>query len=1380
MTDPAERGDSRDGLVDEIIAQFLESIERGESPDPREYLERHPDLASELSQFFAGFSQLKRIIPPEPIADAASGESVENDPLDPNTPTLKHTPAVEGQASPQDFARQRVRYLGDYELLDEIARGGMGVVFRARQTSLNRIVALKMILAGVLASDEEVKRFYLEAEAAAQLDHPGIVPIYEVGRHEGHHYFSMGFVSGTSLARQLVAGPLPPRVAALIVRQVAEAVQYAHSRGVIHRDLKPGNILIDQNGIPRVTDFGLAKRIESGSDLTGTGQILGTPSYMPPEQAAGRMSAVGPLSDVYSLGAILFCSLTGRPPFQSASPLDTLLQVQQQEPVSLRSLNGKIPVDLETIALKCLEKPPSRRYGSAQELADELERFLAGHPILARPVGRVERSWRWAQRNPVVASLLVAVAVSLIGGTMISSLFAARAAARAYDLSLQTIRANELATEANTNADRANANAERADQTAERERKQRERANQKETESRRRLYIAHMNLIQTAWEAGHVRRVVELLNQHAPGTDSDEFRGFEWYYWHRQCHRDLLTLDAPLGTNCNVAFSPDGSQVASAVSLGGKSSVKLWNLATGQETANLVGHSDYVIRMAFSPDGSRMVTASRDKTVRIWDVATGRERASLKGLVGVATSLAYSPDGSRIVTAGSEMREKASIGVIRLWDAETCEPIQTWDAHQGGVSAVACSPDGEKIASANLSSEQGIVKVWDAATGVELVSLSRPGQGLADIAFSPNRELIAAAAGDGAIVWNITTSKAILELKKIDLIVGAVAFSPDGQQLVTGLYDHRIKVWDIPTGVEVNEFLGHVGPVGSVAFNSEGTRLASWSRDRTVKIWDATQAGGAMPPRGLRKLKSFVAFSPDGRRIATVGDFQVWILDAETGHRVLTLQGHTDVVTSAQFSPDGTRIISGSHDRLAIVWNAVSGEIVTELAGNSDRIDHVAYSSDGRLIAAATGSDTVTVWNAETFQVQCSVREESKTPCRGLAFSHDGKRIAAAGDWGLVKIWDIETSDLLISIKHPKWLGRASQHVAFSPDDRLILTAYGDSVFLYNSTTGEHVSTLAGHQELIQMAVYSPDGRRIATASSDGTVKLFDAVSGQETITFQRGLPKAIAFSPDGTLLASGGESRGPESGTIWNGRPLAADWKLEQQSRLYVGSRIPGITSRQALLDQIENDRTISDALRQHAVLQVPEFWRTQVEGPAVQIVHSLFSQGLLLDEVLVAIPQDVTLTPPQRQAALETARLLRGDAEALNRVCWSTLWKSGLTVEEYSHALIQAEEANRLNPRRMDAQMTLGVAQLRCGNVETALKILESDVREREKLQRMRPHALVFLAIAQHRSGAVDAARVTLDRAIDLLRKAPVYRSLLPEVDSAVREAEALLQGR
>ncbi len=361
----------------------------GESPTLEEYRAAYPAL--ELDRFASLFVEAS-----QPASSRLTEETLQYTPRETQTP---------------DGKLPRIHYLGDYELLAEIAHGGMGVVYKARQLSLNRLVAVKMVLAGQLATKADHDRFHAEAQAAALLDHPNIVPVFEVGDYEGQHYFSMGYVDGQSLTARLAEGPLPPKEAVELVATVAEAVEYAHRLGVIHRDIKPSNILIDSSGRPRVTDFGLAKRIDSGSDLTATGQILGTPSYMPPEQAAGQVKAVGPAADVYALGATLYAALTGRPPFQSATPLETLKQVIEREPVPLRQLNAAVPRDLETIVLKCLEKSVPRRYATALALAEDLRRYLEGRPIVARPVGRWERAWRWCRRQPVVAGLSTAAAL---------------------------------------------------------------------------------------------------------------------------------------------------------------------------------------------------------------------------------------------------------------------------------------------------------------------------------------------------------------------------------------------------------------------------------------------------------------------------------------------------------------------------------------------------------------------------------------------------------------------------------------------------------------------------------------------------------------------------------------------------------------------------------------------------------------------------------------------------------------------------------------------------------------------------------------------------------------------------------------------------------
>jgi hypothetical protein len=413
-----------------------------------------------------------------------------------------------------------------------------------------------MIQAGPLAGKEFVQRFRTESAAAAILQHPNIVAIHDVGVHEGRHYFSMDYVEGQNLAQRVGQQPLPANKAARYVELIAEAIHYAHERGILHRDLKPSNVLIDANDQPRITDFGLARRLDGDSSLTLSGHVLGSPNFMPPEQAGAKRGKVGRPSDVYALGGILCYLLTARAPFQAESLEGIITQVLHVEPVSPRLLNPSLPKDLETITLKCLEKEPSRRYQTAQDLADELARFLRREPIHARPITAPEKLWRWGRRKPVLALLIVLL--NVVGAAGLTGIV------------WQWRRAEHH------------------------------------------LYVANMNVVQHRWEQNHVSRVRELLKEtaNAPG------RGFEWYYWQRQMHLELKALRGHTGPILAMAYSPGGQQIVTASA---DHTAKVWDAASGKELLTLRGHREPVKSVAFSPDGQRILTGSWDGTARVWD-----------------------------------------------------------------------------------------------------------------------------------------------------------------------------------------------------------------------------------------------------------------------------------------------------------------------------------------------------------------------------------------------------------------------------------------------------------------------------------------------------------------------------------------------------------------------------------------------------------------------------------------------------------------------------------------------------------------------------------------------------------------------------------------
>jgi len=1056
--------------VDAIAEEYRIRRQVGDAPTPAEYLERfgatRPELAVELERIDRELAAEARAEQFSPLGMAQ---------------TLAHK--TEGEPG----AGTRIRYIGDYEIVEEIASGGMGVVYRARQASLERTVALKLIKRGQSAWAEDVERFRLEAVLAANLDHPGIVPIFEIGQYEGQHYFSMAFVAGESLAQRVSRGPLPPRESAELLAQVCEAVAYAHSQGVIHRDLKPANILLDRQGRPHVSDFGLAKRAASESGLTVQGLPMGTASYMPPEQADYQSDRVNEVSDVYALGATLYELLTGRPPFQAATFEDTLYQVRHEEPVPPRRLNPKLPRDLETICLKCLEKEPERRYRSAAELAEDLRRYLRGEPIVARPIGRCERTWRWCRRNPVVAALGSTAAGLLVITAVVGMV--------GYTSTSRALRGKEAALDI---ASKSEKQARDSENRAIGQQKAAEAAARREAEARRRaeetVYANRISLAYQKWLGGDVQAVEALLDSSPP-----EMRHWEWGYLKRLCHLDLLTLQGVSGVDSpecfpQLLFSPNGKYVA----FGGC----LWDVTSGE--ALFTGASDssspaspwYV---AFLPDSTAAISLPQwDHTMEIVGIEENAGQAN-RGLP--ADLAAVSPDGQWMVTStaasepvspsppqpanGSAQQPRDNPQESKSWVVlRHCPEGAESHRFEGAATCFSFSRDSAAVA---WGAKDSVVRVVRVKTGEEWHRLAGHRSDVRALAFSPDLAVLASSAEDGTIrLWDLSTGKSRFEVRGHPYPATEIRFLERGKVMTT-IGPGAAVFWDVETGQPLRRL--------------DRTNRVPSNQPSSPPPFDPSGDPDNATPEGSEgsRVAAAMRLSPDGTKVAW-GDFRVvrvWDLNNNT--EFLTLRGHSAPVVGTAFSPDGSRLASIDTSGVLKIWDATRSR---ECSAFDSDLCRPVLSADGRFLAIAeeeipkdadSGGSAVSNdgpgGNEQACSVACHVYDmqsgarthrfswkATDVVHTALAFSPSGRYLAAYAGEG--RVWDLATSREIVSARGRFFLsGIGDEFAPFSPDEKSLLLQTNEGVAIWDLVEGRIKRTLPG----VRTCAFSPDGKHVVS-----------------------------------------------------------------------------------------------------------------------------------------------------------------------------------------------------------------------------------------------------------------------------------------------------------
>jgi WD40 repeat protein/tRNA A-37 threonylcarbamoyl transferase component Bud32 len=1074
-------------------------------------------------------------------------------------------PATPVGARSETATQARLPAVPGYEVIEELGRGAMGVVYKARQRGLNRMVALKLIRTGAHASAQQRARFQAEVAALARLQHPGIVQIHEVGEFHGLPFFAMDYLAGGPLHRKLRGQPLPPREAARLAASLARAVQHAHEAGVLHRDLKPSNILLDGGGGVRVVDFGLAKHLNAVQGPTCTGTVIGTPSYMAPEQAHGHNRKLGPAADVYSLGAILYELLTGRPPFKAANPTETILQVVSDEPVAPSRLTARLPPALEVICLKCLAKSPARRYPSARALADDLERYLRGEPIQARPVSAPVRALLWARRRPAAAAVLALAGV--MGLAVVVGLFwfaryqqgqrreadelgrrAEQAARDAADASAEAKRKAEQEIEARGQAEVQLQAAQKARRQAQRESAElalergRDLCEQGDVRlgvvwMARSLMVAadedlqrigRLNL--AGWLQGHTPTLRACLE---PATLPLSRSSIVGLLGSPLAPAPLLTatslLPGRLDPNSSYragAFSPDGRRVA----VGHGPALTVHDTATGRRLLFARLKSD-VSSIAWGRDG-RLLAVGTGKgrhdnwyeagpgAAQVLDAGSGQSRAGPLTHPHTVRSLALSPDGKVLLTGCQD-------GHARLWDVETGR-LRKQVKCPGPAAGVGFSGDGKQFLTAATRTgadrrQKGEVQFWDTATAEPIPNRSF-NTTIVNAAEVRNDGRSVAISGHSLEIWNTDPASPDFG-KQVEKGTGwaewSVAHGGDSSLIATCGSSWRARVYRMAGGQQVGQTLLLNGWAFVVALSPDGGTLLTGDVN-DAKLWDLQPP---RPPQAELQVERahMLTFSPDRTRLAaTLDNNRVQLFDARTGQAVGLALQHPTGIPRLALTPDNRTVVTACYDRQVRVWDAESGKLAhAKPWAHAAEVDVGALSADGKLAVSGCRDGKAQVWDVKTGKA-VGPALDGAGEITAAAFSPDGRTVVLGDQSFQVRGWEVGTGK---PRGEPVRLTGRPTALAVSRDNRRVLVGTtGDNVArLLDIQAGRPVGPLLLHKDAVLEVAFSPDETLLATGSSwkDKTARLWDTASGKAIGPPVRhhGQIPAVAFSADGTAL---------------------------------------------------------------------------------------------------------------------------------------------------------------------------------------------------------------------------------------------------------------------